>query len=1251
MFLFYLYLYIIVIMTTNILHWNMRGFQSHYSYLRTLLSDTNSVITCLQETRFPLAPPSPPRGYTMYHKSGPQGRDGLDHGGVCILVKSHIGHVPHPLITDLQAVSIRCHLDRLYTICGLYLPPGDPLHIDQLTDLIRQLPPPFLLLGDFNARHPLWGDAVANPKGRIVESLLTDGTCGILNRGDPTHFHLGTRSLSCIDLSLCTLADLPSFSWSVLDDLYGSDHYPVKLSLADPSPIHSSPRFIFDRADWTRFAAEAKCSEDVSNFPTVDAAVNYFTTIVSTAADLCIPKSSGILRTSSVPWWNAELGQAHREKKAALRRFHRSRLVHDKVAFNRARAKFQYLLRKSQADSWRGYVSSLNSRTPITKVWQRVKKIQGRYGGSNRPVLQSETGLLTAPKAVADHFGSTLSRISEGLQCPTFIVNKRLKECRPVTFADGDDREYNVPFTVVELEDALQHCNNTAAGEDTIHYLMLKHLPEESVQFLVSLFNRIWVSDDFPSSWRTSVVLPFPKKGKDALISSNYRPIALTSCLCKLLEKIVNKRLIWFLESTNTLQQNQYGFRKCRSTTDALVRLDTFIKSAFARKEHVVAVFFDIEKAYDTSWKHHIVCTLQQTGCVGNLPRFIVGFLKDRVLKVKIGTVLSDPFPQQQGVPQGSVLSCSLFALAINGVIESLPANVESSLYVDDLVIFTKSSHLPTAERRIQLAVTKVNSWAQLHGFKFSAPKTVSMHLTRRRGAFPPLSLTLGSDEIRQVSEHKFLGLTLDSKLLYVSHLKSLRIHCLQALQLLRCISHQKWGADRTILLHMYRTLVRSRLDYACQVYASASQSALKMLDSIHHQALRLATGAFKSSPVISLYAETGEPSLHYRRNKLSLQLYVRLLSMPGTPAQKGVICDNMDHLFLTHPRLHTTFGFRARQLLTNFDVAQPSVVPSLAYYSLPDSTTPPQVCQDLFPLQKGSNPPLALRSLCEEHQETHRGAYPVYTDGSKSEAGVGIAAIFPEKILASKLPAMASVFTAELRAILLALAYMLRLPNPNYVLYSDSKSALIAVNNSFSPLPLVREIHWWIRLLSSRGKSVLFCWTPAHVGIKGNESADREAKAVVQTDNPIPSFCLPHRDYYSHFSSILRDRWQDSWYNVAGNKLRSIKSSVSVWNTSCRRDRHLEVVLARLRIGHTKLTHQHLMNGDPLPYCDGCIVPLTVHHILTECPEYHQQRANCFGSDGLSGQVSLANILGDNDAAVPNLFNFLYQSDLLHKI
>ena len=134
------------------------------------------------------------------------------------------------------------------------------------------------------------------------------------------------------------------------------------------------------------------------------------------------------------------------------------------------------------------------------------------------------------------------------------------------------------------------------------------------------------------------------------------------------------------------MAKQQYGYRANRSTVDHLVRLETFIRDAFIQNQHLVAVFFDLQKAYDTTWKCGIVQDLYDMGLRGNLPIFIGKCLSDRTFQVHLGTILSDKI-----FPQGAILSTTLFSVKINNIVKQVDPGVECSLYVDDFVIMYKS--------------------------------------------------------------------------------------------------------------------------------------------------------------------------------------------------------------------------------------------------------------------------------------------------------------------------------------------------------------------------------------------------------------------------------------------------------------------------------------------------------------------------------------------------------------------------------
>ena len=262
----------------------------------------------------------------------------------------------------------------------------------------------------------------------------------------------------------------------------------------------------------------------------------------------------------------------------------------------------------------------------------------------------------------------------------------------------------------------------------------------------------------FPEIWRLATIIPIPKPGKDHAEPTNYRPLALTICLCKTLERIINKRLVWGLESNNFITKFQSGFRAERSTNDNLVRLETFIRGAFIEREHLVAVFFDLEKAYDTTWRYGNLKDLHNLALKGRLPSIIKSFLEDRTIQVCVGLTLSDLYDQEQGVPQGAILSTTLFNMKLNNIINCLDYKTDGSLYVDDFCICFRSENMHTVERHLQQCLNRIEDWATRHGFKFSKSKTQCVHIWQQRKIHNDPALYIYGFQIPVVAGSIFLG-------------------------------------------------------------------------------------------------------------------------------------------------------------------------------------------------------------------------------------------------------------------------------------------------------------------------------------------------------------------------------------------------------------------------------------------------------------------------------------------------------------
>ena len=175
---------------------------------------------------------------------------------------------------------------------------------------------------------------------------------------------------------------------------------------------------------------------------------------------------------------------------------------------------------------------------------------------------------------------------------------------------------------------------------------------------------------------------------------------------------------------------------------------------------------------------------------------------------------------------------------------------------------------------------------------------------------------------------------------------------------------------------------------------------------------------------------------------------------------------------------------------------------------------------------------------------------------------------------------------------------------------------------------------------LCKKGFHILFCWVSAHVGIKGNETADKAAKRAC---NPLNS-PIPYSDIKLAVHSFIRQKWQREWNAETENKLKEIKPCIVTWPTFT--PRKLDLILAHLRIGHSRLTHRHLFLAEDKPTCPHCYSSvLTIRHLLTDCLGLRHMYRHYFHSSS----PSLTYLIGENPHR--ELFNFLKDASFYHDI
>lgn len=564
-------------------------------------------------------------------------------------------------------------------------------------------------------------------------------------------------------------------------------------------------------------------------------------------------------------------------------------------------------------------------------------------------------------------------------------------------------------------------------------------------------------------------------------------------------------------------------------------------------------------------------------------------------------------------MPQGSVLSVTLFIVKMNTITSVIPPNLSYSLYVDDIQISISSSNLALIERQLQIAINKLSKWADENGFRFSLEKTTCVMFSRRRGLSLDPSLSLNGHDIAVQSAHKFLGVIFDRRLTFLDHLRSVKQKCQKALNILKVLSHKSWGSDTETMLCIYKSVVRSILDYGCVVYGSAKPSSLRLLDPIHNTGLRLSTGAFRTSPIESLNVEANEWTLERRRVYLSFMYALQVKSRPGHPTRPCVEATASERLYAHKPSIPPPLGIRLHRLVSKYQF-QPYTHSVL---EMPEGLTTWQplskVCDlTLTKYRKTHISAVVIRQEFEELKSRYGNHDAYYTDGTKSTQGVGFAMVTNRVQQCGRLIEQASIYTAELYAIKTALEHILLTRVKRAIIYSDSLSALSAVSSHIrTKNALVAHVRRLMLYTQEKALWVKLVWVPSHVGIDGNELADKAAAESLNQGSQVEQ--IPYQDLRPHLKKLIYQQWQTEWKQMTSNKLHLVQPHLRRYPRYRHECRRSEVVYCRLRIGHTFLTHNFLLKQADPPGCACCGEPLTVLHVLLACRAYEQERYRYF--------------------------------------
>ena len=309
-------------------------------------------------------------------------------------------------------------------------------------------------------------------------------------------------------------------------------------------------------------------------------------------------------------------------------------------------------------------------------------------------------------------------------------------------------------------------------------------------------------------------------------------------------------------------------------------------------------------------------------------------------------------------------------------------------------------------------------------------------------------------------------------------------------------------------------------------------------------------------------------------------------------------------------------------------------------------------ICKDGIANTKKNTPSHHVKQNFLSHLVKHSQTMHIFTDGSKSQEHVGFGVVhgrnYTNRSLGT-LPGEASIFTAELYAIIKALSIIENSTYLDWTVFSDSQASIQAISQQNPKHPLVQSIQTILFRLHNQQKNISFCKVPSHVGILGNEAADRAANEAQN----LPGFYstrIPHTDYHLPIRRIIMKKWQHMWDHIddnarTENKLKKSKPRVIPWKSIPGSNRKHEVKIARLRIGHTRLTHGHYMSRGRPPECTYCgTTPLTTDHFLMNCQTTRPLR------DRLKLPNDPKKLLGEGCSVTP-LIEYLHKIGVLDEL
>ncbi|GFV92990.1 RNA-directed DNA polymerase from mobile element jockey [Trichonephila clavipes] len=1051
--------------TLNILQLNINGTQRKIEELTDEILNVNKVhIACLQETKLNSNLKLKIKGFTTLRKD----RKDRAGGGLAFLVKSadiKFREIILPPTTDydensteVQAITVLLPQQEV-TIINAYHPDNSDINLDLLNTLLDTKSGTKILLGDLNAKSPSWGSRTLDLKGSQIEDLLCDNDLSILNDKRSTYLSKTNGTTSALDITAINHQTASQATWKILKSAI-SDHFPIITSINKrvDGTIQSKRSWNFRKANWGKFTSELEMLCSLSSPHTLDERLQSFASHINAAAKRSIPRVKR--RNDWVPFWkdtNIENLINERDKLSA--ELQKNNTETNKIRLTNLCHEVEEVISSCKRKKWTEFCETLDP-PKISQHWKVIKTLNNHSTHQKADILTNIISSSGRDAATNKETASLLAKHYENKSKLTFNANDR-KLLRTYRKTIQDSKRYNhkniftIPFLMEELESAIAKMNpGKAPGPDVIFGRMVQHFGNLAKKELLEIFNLSWATGKLPQIWKLSTVIPILKPNKNASECKNYRPISLTSTLCKLMERVIHRRLMNWLIENKKLHFYQTAFRTHHSTTDQLFYLNQSIIDGFQEKPHkkTLAVFLDISAAFDRVWRQKLVHTIQGTGINGKALLWISDFLRGRKFSVRFNGALSESRRMWAGVPQGSVLSPLLFLIFMNTIHHHIHPDTNIACYADDIAVWHSHNDITESEKALNTTLKGIAEWTENLKLTINADKTnycIFSTDRRHRSSFNA-NIKIQNSQIKNVDLPTYLGVTLDPELRFSKHIEHTTNKALGKLNILRKLCGTSWGSRPQTLKSTFCTVIRPVLEYATPIWTPASISAKRKLDSVQHRAAKI------------IIEQCHQPIMK-RPNKNAACL--RLKAGANLPLSSSLI--NYAHMEPLIPK-----------------------------------NPPKNICFELElfqPCSKKEDPVTLRQKGLETIAILSQDNFAIaYTDGSSdrslSNGGAGIILLLPDgnnykhKISTG---IIASNFTSELVAIREAIILYQQNPHvidstEGLVIFSDSKSAIGAIRNGETNISC--DIITLLEQLHNKRKSCILQWIPAHVNIEVTE-------------------------------------------------------------------------------------------------------------------------------------------------------------------